>query len=375
MNTGELSSKNPEMASLKQNLAGEFPGIEFLKEGPASKSEDKKTDVVWKILSEDPNWKESFLKWFTKTGRVLWETEYKLIDLFNHFSIENNSSFSWPDISEIWETKDGWYYFLMKDAKQWGKKELDFSKMEPDEIMKLYDEYRQTFDKFKEYSKWKTSTESNPALQRIYSISNKYKDNIMFELVWNPILKKAVAKKYKNKVNERIFNGQSVVRACGVDVDREKINKSLDKLLSKITNLDFEYNFWRFWSWHVFSDGTNHKFVDFDNVSYQIKWTEVLGIMWSNLLISAWDYNSYEEWKLNYDKWYQKLLETYEDKNLVKLLLFVKLVWTVFEDYGNLIYKREVWRGKGWQKNGNFEKIRKWVDWNYRALQELMEED
>lgn len=369
MNSSKLSSKNLEMASLKQNLAGEFPGIEFLKEGPASKSDDKKTDVVWKILSEDPNWKESFVKWFTKTGRVLWETEYKLIGLFNHFSVLNNSSFSWPDISEIWETKDGWYYFLMKDAKQWGKKELDFSKMKPDEIMKLYDEYRQIFDKFEKYSKWKTSTESNPALQRIYSISNKYRDNIMFELVWNPILKKAVAKKCKNKVNERIFNGQSVVRACGVDVDREKINKSLDKLLSKITNLDFEYNFWRFWSWHVFSDGTNHKFVDFDNVSYQIKWTEVLGIMWSNLLISAWDYNSYEEWKLNYDKWYQKLLETYEDKNLVKLLLFVKLVWTVFEDYGNLIYKREVW----W-KNKNFDEIKKWVEWNYRALEEIMNE-
>ena len=46
MNSSELSSKNPEMASLKQNLAGEFSGIEFLKEGPASKSDDKKTDVI-----------------------------------------------------------------------------------------------------------------------------------------------------------------------------------------------------------------------------------------------------------------------------------------------------------------------------------------
>ena len=148
MNSSELSSKNPEIESLKKSLADEFPDIKFFKEGPASKLDDKKTNVVWKVVSEDTNWKESFLKWFTKTGRVLWETEYKLIDLFNHFSVLNNSSFSWPDISEIWETKDWWYYFLMKDAKQWGKEELDFSKMKPDEIMKLYDEYRQAFDEF-----------------------------------------------------------------------------------------------------------------------------------------------------------------------------------------------------------------------------------
>ena len=375
MNSSESLSKNLEMESLKQSLVSEFSDIEFLKEGPASKSDDKKTDVVWKVLSEDINWEENFVKWFTKTGKVFWKTEHGLIELFNQFSEERNSSFSWPTILEEWKTEDGWYFFRMKDAKQWGKKELDFSKMKPEEIMNLYDEYRQTFDEFEKYSKWKTSTESNPALQKIYSLSNKYRNNIMFELVWNPALKMAVEKKYKNKISERILNGEGNVRSCGIDANKEKINKSLDTLLSKINNLDFEYNFWRFWTWHVFSDGTNHKLVDFDNVSYQIKWTEVLGIMWSNLLMSVWDYNSYEEWKSDYDKWYQKLLDTYEDKNLVKLLLFVKLVWTIFEDYGNLIYKREIWGEKGWQENGNFEKIRRWVEWNYKALQELMEED
>ena len=91
--------------------------------------------------------------------------------------------------------------------------------------------------------------------------------------------------------------------------------------------------------------------------------------------MSAWDYKSYEDWKANYDEWYKRLLERNEDKNLVKLLLFIKLVWTVFEDYGNLIYKREVWSEKDWQENGNFEKIRKWVERNYKVLQELMEED
>lgn len=388
MNSSESLSKNPEMESLKQSLADEFPDIEFFKEGPVSKPDDKKTNVVWKVVSEDTNWKESFLKWFTKTGRVLWETEYKLIDLFNHFSILNNSSFSWPDISEIWETKDGWYYFLMKDAKQWDKKELDFSKMKPDEITKLYDGYRQTFDEFEKYSKWKTST--NSKMQRFYYFYKKYlqpevssESTIKSSKIINwaktalcnvlqPAFKLAIWRKYKNLVNERISNGEKVVKNCDIDIDRERINKTLDKLLSKVKRFDFEYNFWRLWSWHVFSDGTNHKFVDFDNVGYQIEWTELICAMWDNLLNATWNYNE-RDWKVKYDERYNYLLEKYKDENLVKLLLFVKLIWTVFEDYGKLIYKKEISGGKEWQKKEISEEIKKWVIWNYEALQKLMD--
>lgn len=360
--------KNPEMWSLMHTLYDINSGtsqdeIEY-KTWPASKPGNEKTNIVCKVG-------DFYLKWFTKTWEVLWKTEHRLIELFNQFSKENDSKFSWPTILEDRKIEDGWYYFKMKDAKEDDKQELDFSKMTPEEIMNLYNEYRQTFNKFEKYSKGKISTEANPTLQKIYSLS---KNNILFNLVWNSVLKVAVAKKYKNKINERISNGQGNVRSCGVDTNREMINRTLDRMLSKVKNLNIEYNFWRFWTWHIFSDWINHKFVDFDNVSYQIEWTELLGVMWSNLLISAWDYKSYEDWKANYDEWYKMLLERYEDKNLIKLLLFIKLVWTVFEDYGNLIYKKEVWSRNEWQKNGNFEKVKKWVEWNYKALQELMKE-
>lgn len=362
-NYESVSTKNPEMESLKQSLVDEFPDIELFREWPVSKPDAEKTNVVWKVWNY-------YLKWFTKTGSVLWKTEYELINLFNHFSVENNSNFSWPDVSEIWETEDGWYYFLMKDAKNWGLKELDFSKMNPDEIMELYDKYRQTFDDFEKYSKWKTSTDSNPTLQKIYSLSKKYKNSLLFNYLWNPLLKLAVSKKYNSKINERITNGQGVVRACDIVVDREKLNKTLNKLLSKIEKLDFEYVFWRLWAWHVFSDGKAYKLVDFDNVSYQIKWTEPVGTMWSNILIWVQNYESFEDWKKVFDGWYKKLIEICEDENLAKLLLFVKLVWTIFEDYGHLIYEREFW----W-KNKNFDEIKKWVEWNYRVLQDLMNDE
>ena len=61
-------SKNPEMNKLKENLKEIFDGVVFFKEWPASKPDAEKTDVVWKV------W-ESYIKWFTKTWRILWETD------------------------------------------------------------------------------------------------------------------------------------------------------------------------------------------------------------------------------------------------------------------------------------------------------------
>ena len=225
-------SKNPEMESLKQSLEDEFLDIEFLNEWPASNPDAEKTNVVWKYGND-------YIKGFTKTWRILWETEYKLIDLFNHFSVKNNSKFSWPDVSEIWETEDGWYYLWMKDAKQWGLKELDFSKMSPEEIMDLYCKYRQIFDDFEKYSKWKTSSKSK--IQSMYSLYKKFLQSKELSQsatrtskvinwakkslcnVLQPAFKLVLSRKYKNLVNERITNGEGVVRACGIDVDRGKL--------------------------------------------------------------------------------------------------------------------------------------------------------
>ena len=164
-----LSPENPGMDSLVKSLQEIYSrtDIIFFKKWPASKPDAEKTDVVWKIWN-------SYIKWFTKTWRVLWEVELRLINLFNSFSKKNNSTFSWPEITKTWYTENGEFYFVMDDAKKWGKEELDFSKMNIEEIMKLYNEYRSIFDNFEKYSKWKTSTESNPKIQLLYSLYKRY---------------------------------------------------------------------------------------------------------------------------------------------------------------------------------------------------------
>jgi hypothetical protein len=160
---------------------------------------------------------------------------------------------------------------------------------------------------------------------------------------------------------------------------QEEISNTLKSLLSKVKTFDFEYNFWRFWTWHVFSDETrtNNVLIDFDNVCYQIKWTEVINIMWSNLLWlqAVKNYKSYEARKENYDRWYKIILETYKDKNLIKLLLFIKLIWTIFQDYWHLDYKRYIENWKEEEKRENEEQIKKWIQWNYKVLQDLINEE
>lgn len=363
------SETNNQILSLEQELLKRFSSINFFKVWPDSKSSQEKTNVVWKV------WKY-YLKWFTRTWKILWETEHRMIELFNQFSEESNNTFSWPEILESWETDGGWYYFLMDDAKAWDKKELNFSNMSINKILKLYNEYRQSFNEFEEYSKGAISTESNPTLQKIYSLSNRYKNNILFNLIWNPTLKLAISQKYKRRINERISNGgYNCTEYLDLRFQKEEINSWLEELLSKVDKIKFEYNFWRFWTWHVFSDLTSHKFVDFDNVCYQIAWSELIGIMRSNLLLSVWNYESYEDWKIDYDKWYSKLLEMYGDESIIKLLLFVKLIWTIFEDYWHLIFDREFPdKGREYLQGDKFEKIKKWIQRNYKALQELMKE-
>ena len=57
------------------------------------------------------------------------------------------------------------------------------------------------------------------------------------------LCKKYILCRINIEIIERILNGEGNVRSCGIDANKEKINKSLDTLLSKINNLDFEYNF------------------------------------------------------------------------------------------------------------------------------------
>ena len=56
----------------------------------------------------------------------------------------------------------------------------------------------------------------------------------------------------------------------------------------------------------------------------------------------------------------------------------MKLVWTIFDDYLHLVYEVEGLDKEESQDNDQLgekkEEIKKWIERNYKALQELMKE-
>lgn len=122
-----------------------------------------------------------------------------------------------------------------------------------------------------------------------------------------------------------------------VDLDIEKIQKLFSVLVGMVQEYQLEYTFGRFWIWHVYSDGHKHQLLDLENIGYQVKGTELLGIIWSHNLLAVHKYKSYVEWKSDCKNWYQVLSTNIGDQELLDAQLFMKLVATVYMDFGYLL--------------------------------------
>lgn len=357
----------PQINQLVEKLSPQFADMEFFKEGCAAA--DIKTNLIWKN-------NDHYLKAFTKAWLISGKNELDIIQLFNTFSEKTWSAFSWPEIIEV-EQKDDILWFLMNDIEQSGKQMIDFSSYDQQELINIYLKYREEFSEFEKFTKWKITTNHNPKLQKyIHSIQLlEKKIKLLEEKLW--ILrwstKYMVENKQQAQINSRIDKWKQYVQGV-IDYDKEEILKSFSILQKKIRKYDFDYSYWRFWTWHVFTDGQETQLIDFDNVWYQIAGSELVAIIWSNLLYSVEDYNSYDEWKLMFEKRYKALLDMDRNqKSISNLLLFQKIIWTIFMDYWNLSFSPD-----------NIKKIenkwispemnrKKWVEWNYKLLQEVFD--
>lgn len=350
---------------LAEHLKQIFPEIDFFKEGPSA------AEIKTNIVGKDG---EYYLKAFTARGIKQGATELELINLFNDFSKKTGSPFSWPEILDTCNAKDQ-LWFLMKDIIKSWKTELLFSDIPQKELLDLYTTYRETFAAFESFSKGKFATEKAAVLQKMVSILRTLKKQIKGVEVksWliNVTLKNLIPSKIGQKIAERIEKGKIRVSKV-MDYDEKELFLKFKELKEAICSYHFEYTFWRFWTGHVFSDGKEHQLVDFDNVGYQLEGTEFLGMMRSNLLLSVHNYSSYDEWKLAFELWHQKLLENTKDEALARLLLFQKLVGTIFMDFGYLIPLLPQNRDALIKKGLDPEIVaQQGIQWNFQLLREI----
>lgn len=363
MNSKKFQNQTNE---LSVKLSKDFPDMDFIKEGPAWK--DIKTNIVWK----NENY---YLKAFTPEWSISWKKELELINLFNTFSEKTWASFSWPEIAK--SNINGNIYFLMKDIEKTWKENIDFSSISQEKLINLYKFYREEFDEFEKFSKWKISTEKDLKIQKFVHSVKKIEEKIRLleEKLWILKLatKKLVGVKQLQQLQNWISKWDSVVKWI-IGYDQTILFSKFQELQQNLKKYDFEYNFGRFRTWHVFSNWKSHQLVDFDNIWYQIKWTELLGIIRSNLLLPVEEYSSYNERKWSFENWYKQLLETTKNENLARLLVFQKLIGTIFMDFGYLMLKLENNREKITKKwLIPEENSKKWIEWNFRLLKDLFE--
>lgn len=360
------SQFQPQINELIDKLNPQFPEMEFFKEWCAA------ADVKTNVIGKDS---EHYLKAFTtKAGLISGKNELDIIQLFNTFSDQTWASFSWPEIIQSAQ-KDDMLWFLMNDIEQSGKHMIDFPSYDQQELINIYKQYKEEFTEFEKFSKWKISTTKSPLLQKyVHSIKTlQRKIQLLEEKLWlfNKMTQTLIKKKQTTQIQDYIHRWKEYVETV-IDVDEKNILKLFSVLQSKVKKYDFEYSFGRFWTDHVFTDGKKTQLIDFDNVWYQINGSELVGMIWSNLLYSVENYDSYEEWKALFEKRYDTLLDTNKKyKGLADLLLFQKIIGTIFMDYGNLSFSSDNIKkieDKGMSAVDNREK---WIQWNYRLLWEM----
>ena len=360
--------ENPDIVTdIPEDISKIFPGakLELIKAWPTWS--EKPTNYIIRVTknSNDKKTTSWVIKYFIPEAAKDWEEQCEMQWEFNYFTTPgegksiNWEKISWAEIKRKGDTDAGWFFYEMEDLNE-SMEKVNCAEETIDYLIDIWRQYREVFDRFEKYSWGTVTTKSNQIIQRLFSIlqpktlkesSPRVYEACNYVRKWllkvlKPASKIAINKKCFNNVNKRISNGWNIVWRY-IDFNVEEINNCLKELLSKVKGFDFEYNFWRLWTDHIFSNDNRFKIIDFDNVGYQIKWTELIGLMWSNLLLSTRKYNSYEEWKEYYNERYEKLVSIYEDGNLIKCLLFIKLIWTIFQDNGYLIYEREIWE---WNK-------------------------
>ena len=279
------------MSEFAQEVEKVYPEISIIREGPQNKT-IKDTLVASLTLHGETR----FIKAFQEHGRETGRKELSEIQSFNTFASEAGISRKGPTIIEVREQP--FFGFAMEDA---GTK-IEFPELTHEEAIALYDSYRTTRDAYGARRK------DLPAKPEI----------------------KDFAQHQGKRLEKWIDSALPVVHEW-VKFSKEELLTKLSEL-QKNVSIELDYSFGRFWGGHVFEKEGVRTLLDFDNVNYQIKGSELLGVMWSNTLLPVSRFGSYEERKASVDKRQEYALGQFEDQGLWKLLFFEKIVGTAFAD-------------------------------------------
>lgn len=357
-----LKITDPEIKKIIEKLHQRFPDMEFFKVW--DEWEETKTNTIGRNGTH-------YVKAFTKPAYRRWLAELKLINKFNKFAKDKNQSFSWPSIVT---TNTKWFlYYVMEDITH-NKNKLKLSDQSIDETLEMFDEYRNTFDSFEEYSQGAITKNTYPRLQKDITDMRKIQQHIkLLEqklLLLKRMTKSKITEKYKAQITQWIEAGKKTVKLYSAS-DIKKLTKKHQELRDDIQDYNFDYTHGMFWSWHIFkSKEENHyQLVDFDRIGYQLTGSELIGLLWSHTLLKVDKFTTYASWKKSTTKRIETIKERLQNDALLDFLLFHKLIGTIFYDFGVIQpNKADQLTADGVDTK---KYLKKGVEWNGKLLEEL----
>lgn len=316
-----------------------YPNFWYYREGPCHYK--AKFDV---LLKNEKEW--LYIKAFTNDEywRIFYKKELSRIQIFNKFCVDQNLSFSWPEIVEY---DDDWLFFVMKDIEFNWKGLIDFRNLEKEVAIEHFCKYREVFDKFEKYcvESW----------YRLDDISGGYSLEFLID-----------------KCKEWYFQWEKAVKECGILIPFYAIESKIIQLYNNYwkSSLPKEMSFKWFWTWHVFEWNGSYQLVDFDIIWYEIKWKSICRFANYCVMLSVDNYVEYEKRKLDFERWKNKMIEMNE-KSLVDLLVLTSIVWILYADYGGNMttqdYNRKLMNGKWVTPEEN---AKKWMQRCAKLLEE-----
>lgn len=275
------------------------------------------TSITAKIIYE---WKTAFIKAFLPW----YDQEREIISFFPSIS---------PQIY-ISENNDTYNYMILEDLNL-NYVSLDFRSMNMNDIMGMHQLYRRNFEK---HAQWKDF--NVPEQIHTWAI---------------------------DKVSEWIDNTYISEEEIPSH-EREKIKRAFIEY-EETAVIEKELSFWVWWPPHLWRNKEKNdlRMIDWWHMKYMRKWSEVLWIFWAKILmrIHTYDKNAYPEWKNECKNFIEKY-------NIPDTILFQKLIWTLFADYGNLMVKNKLNRKNIEDEWYNPDKnATKWRERTYQLIKDL----
>lgn len=302
-------------------------------------------DILFKTLVWD---KTCVVKGFTTKWSYRGRQEYAITQAFNEFSDIHKTCFHGPTL--LGDKQEPVYHFISEEITD---KPIDFTILSPQELVKRYKSFVSTFDSFID-DYWPICNRYNlgsysKAMSKMISTWQHYANKIK-------ILKKGmlilISKLELAQLESWITYGEKYIIdehnssfvSSIINYDRSELVSNFKKLLDNknITVDDYHFAHWSLYTGKVYGNIDEKTIItDLDRIGPQYRGKDFVWLLWSSLSLNTYNYLDFNDYKEKFDDLMVQCEDIVHNWALLKVLMYSKLIWMIFNDYGRLMLSRD----------------------------------